>query len=330
MRTMPDGTELQNSTQVNTLRPIDLRYPQTGVIRKLFYKDSDDNPDDKSMMAIVEITSDGNYFESPPVRFASGIKFGTENMFDVTPRASKSSYDSSDYSNKTGDTKRTQETISDGDIVVVQYINGNAYHGIVTNFIAHGEASSDYLPTKSDGERLLLQHQGMRLHIDKFGDLTFESFKSNLSEFKNANPKRTFTVRMKDENGKGCEVIVDNKTNAITLKSEDGKTSTLTLTKDGLSVTGDSTSFGSPTIEFNATTKIDMNSPKVNLGTGASKKVPIGEEVMDFLKTFITLFNAHTHNVPQAPTGTLPSLPPLIPAQKPTPSMLSETVKLKE
>ena len=326
MQTAPDGTPLQNSTRISGFGAIDMRFPQKGIIRKLFYKDDEDSPDKMSMMAIIELM--GSFVTTPPVRFASGIKFGSENVLDVTPRAARSTYDKSTYNEKSHSAgNRTTDDITDGDLVLVQFVNGNPYDGYVTNFLSHGIASSDNVPSRKDGERFLLQHQGLRQKIDKEGNLLIESFESKLPEFSSGNPKRSIRLKFKDKDGKGCEVFVDNKTNTIELKVEDGTVGKMTLTKDGPVVNGKKISLNAETEYELLTPLAKMFGDKVEVGTGASKKAVLGEEIFQFLKTFVTIFNGHFHT--SLPLIGGPSSPPTSMQPDPMETMLSTSVKLK-
>ena len=90
-------------------------------------------------------------------------------------------------------------------------------------------------------------------------------------------------------------------------------------------------------VEITAATKvsakaplIDLKGDEVKLGASVSDVVPMGKLFLKAINKFIAGFNSHSHMVPQAPAGMLPSQPPLVPVQAIVgTAVLSATVKVQ-
>ena len=75
---------------------------------------------------------------------------------------------------------------------------------------------------------------------------------------------------------------------------------------------------------------IDLKGDEVKLGSSVSDVVPMGKLILKAINKFIAGFNSHSHMVPQAPAGMLPSQPPLVPVQAIVgTAVLSNTVKVQ-
>jgi hypothetical protein len=79
----------------------------------------------------------------------------------------------------------------------------------------------------------------------------------------------------------------------------------------------------SGTITLQATTKVTVEAPLIELGQGASHPAVFGDLLVQYLTQFVTVFSSHVHpgqtviGIPVTPA------PPVPPAQPPTPSLLS-------
>lgn len=86
---------------------------------------------------------------------------------------------------------------------------------------------------------------------------------------------------------------------------------------------------GSSTIDAEAPT-INLKGSKVNVGTSAAHPIPLGDLFLQAYNKFVAIFNSHTHQVPQAIAGVLPSGPPTSPSETVVGKVvLSSTVKVQ-
>jgi len=106
-----------------------------------------------------------------------------------------------------------------------------------------------------------------------------------------------------DDDGEVAVVSDGGGSNKLTLRSRDGQ------------------------IVIEATGKVVVDAPQIELVKGAPHPVPFGDNLLSYLNQLVATFNAHTHvgetalGVPVTPA---PPVPPLTP---PTPALLSTRVK---
>lgn len=246
----PDGTVFMNSTKVGWRDSFDLGSPQKAIVRDIYYVDDPKNPGGDCVRARVEIITRDRCVPVPPVRVAYK-RFGIENLEEWNPRATKS------QTNKLPavmDTiadpimgipimKKTEADKLDGDIVIVQFIDGNIYDGYITGFISHGKnVSGKWASTKDDGDRYLFQHNGVRKLIDKNGDFLMSNFKSELFDFITQNPKQTHYWRWENVDAMtetfGISMIWDSDIVNPSFKLErlGALKSTIKIDNDGFSI----------------------------------------------------------------------------------------------
>ena len=243
-----DGTVLNNSG--GREKSLDLSCPQKAIVRDIYYIDDERNRGGDTVRAVVEVMTDRGYFRMPPVRIAYR-KFGIENCEEINPRPSRAKYDGGTFvkdttSDESGKLKeaRTPPDYTDGDIVIVQFINRNKYDGYITGFISHGqEVSSQIAAKKEDGDRYLLQHQGLRVKIDKNGNYLLETFESKLPEFKSSgNPKRTISFKNYDKKGNGQEISLDNANNVSIVRKNGANVSVILMNDQKINMSAKATS----------------------------------------------------------------------------------------
>lgn len=126
-----------------------------------------------------------------------------------------------------------------------------------------------------------------------------------------ADPKSTVTLDKVNE--KMSFEIGENK---VTFNL-DGKQKSITIdASNGNSILIDQ----SGEISINAKSKVSINAPLVDVGEGAAYSCTIFENLL-------SEFAKHTHNAPQAPSGVLPTTPPLAPLMS---LVGSQSVKIKD
>lgn len=189
----------------------------------------------------------------------------------------------------TKDLTKTKLGDQDGDIVLVQGLNGDLRFPIILG-LDNGLATGDAIGSKeSDGIRSRRQFNGIFEEIDKDGN--------RVLVYKDG------TI----ENG----VFVPNSTEVYREDySRTNKTITRTL-GTGVTVTEDGTTGD---ITHKATNKVDLDAAMVDLGSNATDKVVL-------FTTLASNYNAHTHPATPSPTG--PPVGPLLP------NVGSQTVKVQ-
>lgn len=78
-----------------------------------------------------------------------------------------------------------------------------------------------------------------------------------------------------------------------------------------------------------AASKLTLDCSQIFLKNGASEPVVLGNKLFQYLNQLVTWAATHTHMAPQAPSGSLPTLPPPGPPPTPAGNMLSQISKAK-
>ena len=217
---------------------------------------------------------------------------------------------------------KTRLSDCDGDIVFVQFVQGHTGFPVI---IACDQGIKTTVGAKkADGPRSVREYNGVREEITKDGEyiLSIKGGKAD-AEHGGFAPGTAALVSTK---------ISKDETITTTFKSglavaQDGKNDKYTITtKGGASIVVDGTG-GKITLTKGSTIiELDGNGDKISLKGGF---IDLGSSVSDFAVLFtelLTAFNSHTHLVPQAPAGTLPSMPPIAPMLQ---TVGSQTVKVQ-
>ena len=133
------------------------------------------------------------------------------------------------------------------------------------------------------------------------------------------------SISLANANGARCLLDAENANNVLI--DENGNS--ITTDKDGIKLIdkdGNLITIEKGDITLVCKGNLNITCKSVNLKAGGSYlsdnavlSAVLGEPLIAWLAS-------HTHNAPQAPSGTIPTLPPLVP---PTPALLSKNVKLK-
>lgn len=232
--------------------------------------------------------------------------------------------DGSNYSERT--LKKSTKDVSkvklqdhDGDVVYVQFIQGHDAYPVI---IAMARGITQKIGAKkADAPRFIESFNGFETLIDNKGHrtTTMKGGKTANGDF-TAGDAAVITELWDAENEKtvktyksGLTITEDAKSDQIVITTSGGATATVDGKGNKVSIKA-----GSAEILIDgASGKISIKGDKVDLGTSVS----------DFVTLFTklaTAFNTHTHMVPQAPAGTLPSMPPMAPLLS---TVGSQTVK---
>lgn len=194
----------------------------------------------------------------------------------------------------------------DGDIVYVQFNQGHDAYPIITG-LARG-LHNKTAAKKADGPRFTESYNGLSTTINNKGERStiMKGGKTNNGNFTPGNSE-IIKEEWVDEKlvrtyKSGMTVTEDGKNDKVTIKTAGGVESTLNGKSNSISIKAGSTEI-----------LIDGASGKISLKGDA---IDLGASVSDFVTKFTELANAfatHTHMVPQAPAGTLPSQPPMAP-----------------
>lgn len=245
-----------------------------------------------------------------------------------------------------------------GDIVYVGFLQGNTRAGVILGGGVQPFDKDSTGATRKDGFRVRQEYNGVFEEINNSGEYELrrkggtvdsttgvltpgKDFEARFKLFKNKmiweDPNSSILfekaeMKMTTKVGPNYSEVIDGKAKKITRKigditvEEDGASKKLTATVGGAKLEMDGGS-NKVTITAGSTViEIDGGSGKIKL-TGDF--VDIGKAVSDFAVLFTelsTAFNTHTHMVPQAPAGVLPSMPPVAPLLQ---TVGSTTVKLQ-
>jgi hypothetical protein len=236
----------------------------------------------------------------------------------------------------------TTTTLSkqDGDVVYVVFNQGNPDYPLIVG-VAKG-LKQDNAATAAQSPRKIEQYNGIQQEVNNKGEHIFTQFggklDSNNAFQANTTPQYTRTItadgKVVETHSAGLSVSIDGKNDLIEIFTSggadlkvDGKNNAVgILTQGGTSVKVDGKG-NMITISAGSTEiVVDGASGKISLKGGI---VELGSSVSDFVTMFSALsqaYNAHTHMVPQAPAGVLPSMPPMLPLLQ---SVGSATVKVQ-
>jgi hypothetical protein len=246
-----------------------------------------------------------------------------------------------------------------GDIVYVGFLQGNSRAPVILGGGVQPFDLDSTGATEADGFRMRKEYNGVFEEINKSGEwelkrkggsldattgvlIPGEDFEARLKLFNNKmvweDPNSSITFEKAEERWTH-KVSAENYSEII-----DGLNKKVVRTIGNISVVEDgaakkiTTTIGNTIVEIDGTTnkitltagstiiEIDSSTGKIKL---MSDFVDIGAAVSDFAVLFTELatgFNTHIHMVPQAPSGTLPSNPPLAPLLQ---TVSSTTVKLQ-
>lgn len=182
--------------------------------------------------------------------------------------------------------KPTPRYNSNGDRVVVGFINGNAYRPVILGVRRHfytrmhpvGEPLKDINGKALSQAGALLRrtrHRGTEMVIDEKGSVTVTFGKTPDNAGKDTDDKKTLTLNL----GK-LTLLIDNANDPTTFEVK---------IKDGASI-------------------LKLNKDSFNVGHDGESMV-LGEKLESLLNNFLTAYSTHTH------TGNLgaPTTPPVVP-----------------
>jgi hypothetical protein len=206
----------------------------------------------------------------------------------------------------------------DGDCVMVQFIQG---HDSYPQIICMSNAQhSKYGTKKADGPQSVREYNGVMENIDNKGNITVTRKGGTLAD-------GAFTAKdIADVSYSLTESAFTVTTSQGVTFKVDGKNGNVSTTNGTTKVTMDGKNNNIKIISGSTEVDIDGASGKITL---KGEMVELGASVSDFVTMFTALasaFNSHTHLVPQAPAGTLPSQPPTAPLLS---SVGSQTVKVQ-
>lgn len=227
----------------------------------------------------------------------------------------------------------------DGDIVFVQFIQGHDGYPVIVS-LGKG-ISNKKAAKKADGPRTLEEYNGLIREINNKGEYIVTRM-GGKTDSATGKFKAGTEVQAKVSFVDGKMVITDNGT---TLTIDKAGESYTRVFKSGLSVTedGKGDKIEMKTAGGTAVT-IDGKGNKVSIKAGSAEvlidggsgkisikgdMIDLGSSVSDFVTKFTELasaFASHTHMVPQAPAGLLPSQPPMAPLLS---TVGSQTVKVQ-
>lgn len=230
-------------------------------------------------------------------------------------------YSERTLSKSTKDVSKVKLADHDGDVVYVQFNQG---HDAYPMIIAVAKGINDKIAAKkADGPRFIESYNGVETLITNKGErattlrggtTTDGRFKSNtdviIKEEWLADEKIVRTYKT------GMTVTEDGKNDKVEIKTSGGVVTSLDGKGNKISIKAGSTEI-----------VIDGGSGKISL---KGDMIDLGTSVTDFVTKFTELasaFATHFHMVPQAPSGVLPSQPPVAPLLS---TVGSQTVKVQD
>ena len=232
-----------------------------------------------------------------------------------------------------------------GDIVYVQFVQKMA-NPVIIGLGAHPLDQIITGAKKSDGPIWHEEYNGINRNISKDGEFVltrkggiasdkgyFIPADRQTEEEGGSTAENEFLSRLRME---GKQLVIEDPKSKIILDLENetleatvgenkgtflkinGKEGSITIDADGGTNQIKIDSSGEITIK--STTKVKIEAPLVDVGEGASFSSTVFESLM-------SEFAAHTHNAPQAPSGMLPTTPPLAPLMS---LVGSQTIKIKD
>jgi hypothetical protein len=196
-------------------------------IIKRYYADDSKNSFSETIVCDLFLPEKSIYLYKVPCLVTSG---GADNYFYQTPSPSTNNVDKSKY-----DSRRLNCKLSNGDTVVVQFIDSDIHKPFITGYLGHFQSGPQgKCPSprgkKSEGVISKLRNQGMNFIIDKDGNVLFE----NTDTIDESIPKaKKFTINLIGDNAQS--VVVDSISGNTTITSKNGTgTNTVVMATDGL------------------------------------------------------------------------------------------------
>jgi len=258
---------------------------------------------------------------------------------------------------KSTDDKKTNFDLTDGDEIVVMFINGNVYKPIILGSTGHPQ--SDEKATIEDGNRRRKLINNIRQTINKDGEFEFETKYPN--QFQRIQEK----IEPEPQKGVKFQVLKDN---SITLKiatTEEEKFIEINILPATKTISTKLSDQYEEILNYDTkkheikygsapdiTQEVDWTAKKFTIKDSAGDAQIImdfaSKEVkLDFMTSYIgklasfsallgeqtsSYLASHFHNAPQAPSGVLPTTPPTVPPSAHTGTALdiiAQFIKLK-
>lgn len=281
------------------------------VIKVLYVDDADNisknakNPEVMYEVIILGGHASGQTLSNCRNRSGGGINNYEEHILQAT----------------TKDVSKTKLSEHDGDIVWIQFFQG---HDAYPAIIGLGKGLSNKIgASKADGPRHIEEFNGLVWNIKNTGETTRTMKGGEVKEgvFTPGNSEIIKEEWLKDEKivrtfKSGMVVTEDGKNDKVSIKTSGGVETSLDGKGNKISIKAGSTEI-----------EIDGASGKISL---KGEMIDLGSSVADFVTQFTKLasaFATHFHMVPQAPAGTLPSMPPAAPLLA---TVGSQTVKVQK
>ena len=227
-----------------------------------------------------------------------------------------------------------------GDIVYVAFLQGSTKAPVILGAGIHPlDVTSG--ATKAKGFRDLREWNGVLEEVNKSGEYELVRKGGKLDETSGVfTPGKEFEARFKLFQGK---MLWEDPNSSITFDKE-AESLTFSVGKGSITQTLDGKAKAFKQKVGNVTVDIDGESNKVTIKAGEaileidgssgkislkSDMIDLGKSVSDFATLFTELASAfaiHTHMAPQAPSGTLPTTPPIAPL---LPTVGSMSVKVQ-
>lgn len=263
-------------------------------------------------------------------------------------------------SKKVGEVRLSEH---DGEVVFVKFIQGNVLYPVIIGCDESLQITNSPEAKRDEAPREIKEFNGVRMEINNKGEwiVTRAGKKAGVSQEGKFEPNldtilaqlqmvenniifkdqtKTFTMENPEEfylreYKTGLSIKEDGKNDKITttfagglVMEVDGNADKVTITTSGGSVIEVDGAGNKITMDAGGTTiEIDGASGKISV---KGDFIDLGKSVSDFVTKFnqlATAFNTHTHIVPQAPAGALPSNPPTLPLLV---SVGSQTVQVQD
>lgn len=211
--------------------------PVEGVVVGIHYRDDKTNRSKKEIEYDVDVTSMfnlGRLFNVPRTDVMAGIDDGDDNVL----RRANTTVGNDQWVADGGRGQRTKPTpryASDGDRVIVQFINGNPHRPVITGVLTHFSSRRKF--EKLDGTALpkdgslirRKRHRGTEMVMDEKGNVEVVFGKTPDEKGKDTDDKKKLTIIIGD-----FTVEIDNSVSptVMHIKGPDGDV--FKLTKDGL------------------------------------------------------------------------------------------------
>lgn len=203
-------------------------YPVRAQVLNVYTIDLEDNADGETSVCDLHVSSLGIDLTKVPFLLQ---KAGVDNYIHYGPISASGNVDKSQF-----DSRRIDPSVSNGDTVIVSFIDGDVRQGVIIGVQPHsqsgfGGVSPDTRPASTDGDVYKVRMNGMNMLIDDDGNVSFKSTKT----FDESIPRnKKFTILLQDpDKNQAISIQVDNSLGApiISMKAtkEDGTYQELTL-----------------------------------------------------------------------------------------------------